>query len=211
MSGVVDFYLSESDKGIFDAMNKGIDHSTGEYILIVGSDDFLLPQNFGKVIERLTIEKPDICYGDAIFISRSNNNIVRLYKSGKYRRWKIELGWHPPHAGTIVKKRFLAMNKFNAEYKVSADIEMQWKTFMNSKSVIYENTYLVVCRMGGTSTKSFKGILKANGEVYEIAKSLGYKMPAFAVITKLMWKSTQVLRAKLTNRKKLLSEIEFRQ
>ncbi len=210
ISGVVDFYLSESDEGIFDAMNKGINHSTGEYILTVGSDDFLLPQNFGKVIERLAIEKPDVCYGDAIFISRSDNKIVRLYKSGKYRRWKIELGWHPPHPGTIVKKSLLVMNMFNVEHKVSADVEMLWKTFMNCKSVIYENVYLVVCRMGGVSTRSFKDILKANREVYETAKSLGYKMPAFTVLTKLMWKSTQVLTAKLANRKKLLSEIEFR-
>ena len=210
MSGVVDFYLSESDEGIFDAMNKGINHSTGEYILIVGSDDFLLPQNFEKVIEHLKIEKPDVCYGDAIFISRSDNKIVRLYKSGKYRRWKIELGWHPPHAGTIVKKSLLAMNMFSVKYKIAADIEIHWRTFMNCNSVIYERTYLVACRMGGTSTKSFKYILKANKEVYEIAKSLGYKMPTLAVLTKLVWKSTQVLRAKLANRKKLLSEIEFR-
>jgi len=209
-SGVVDYYLSENDGGIFDAMNKGIEHSTGEYVLIIGSDDFLLPQNFEIVIDCLSTKKPDICYGDVLFTSRDGKKVVRIYKAGTYKKWKMTLGWHPPHAGTIVKKSLLEANRFNKNYRVSADIEMQWRTFTNSRHVMYKSVFLAVCRMGGTSTKSLKDILGANREVYEIAKSLGYKMPAITVFGKLAWKSTQVIAARFASQKKFLAEMQYR-
>jgi len=207
--GVVDFYISESDNGIYDAMNKGIEHCNGEYVLIIGSDDFLLPQNFDDIIKCLSTEHPDICYGNVLFIGRTDDRIIRIYKAGGYKKWKTMFGWHPPHSGTIVRKSLLEQNKFNEKYKISADVEVEWKTLASSSRVTYKDVFLSVCRIGGASSRNVKEILKANREVYEIAKSLGYKFPILTIPMKLSWKITQVIRAKFTNKKKFMSQIKY--
>ncbi len=207
--GVVDFYISESNNGIFDAMNKGIEYCGGEYVLIIGSDDFLLPQNFVDIIKCLSTEHPNICYGNVLFIGRTDDRIIRIYKAGSYKKWKTRLGWHPPHSGTIVRKSLLEQNKFNEKYKISTDVEMEWGTLSNSSIITYKDVFLSFCRIGGASTRKVKEILKANREVYEIAKLLGYKFPILTIVMKLLWKLTQVIRAKFANKKKFMAQIEY--
>ena len=197
LSGVIDWYVSEKDNGIFDAMNKGINYCTGKYVIIIGSDDFLIPENFESVIECLKQKEPDVCYGNDIIVDRDTMKIVRVYNAGNYSRSKVMFGWHPPHTSTIVRRDILMKYKFDTKYKIAADTEVLWKVLLNSTKIHYENKFLSVCRTGGVSTNGIKNIVKANREVYEIAVNMHFKVPVVAVVAKLLWKVTQVIRASL--------------
>lgn len=199
LSGVIDWYVSEKDNGIFDAMNKGIGYCTGKYVIIIGSDDFLIPENFESVIDCLKQKEPDVCYGNDIIVDRHTMKIVRVYNAGSYSRSKVMFGWHPPHTSTIVRRDILMKYKFDTKYKIGADTEVLWKVLLNSTKIYYENKFLSVCRTGGVSTKGIKNIVKANREVYEIAVNMHFRVPVLAVVAKLLWKITQIIRASFSS------------
>jgi len=102
---VIDYYVSEKDKGIYDAMNKGIRASSGEYVLILGAGDVFIPSKMAKVLDKIKIYNPDIIYGDNVIVNLDTKKISRLYSSGKFNVLKIKtFGWLPPHTSIIAKK-----------------------------------------------------------------------------------------------------------
>lgn len=195
--GVVDRYLSERDTGVYNAMNKGLNMACGEYVLIIGADDRLIFQNFDPVFELLLKDKPDVCYGNQLMVSRDRNRVVRKFIAGPFKPYKIKFGWHPPHQSTIVKKQLLVdLGGFNERYEIAADIEMHWKVFSKAQRIVYVEKYLSIATIGGLSNKNFKHILKANMENLEIAKNLRFPFPLIAVSGKMFWKFLHVLDAR---------------
>ena len=165
---MIDYYISEKDRGIYDAMNKGILAATGDIIGILNSDDFY-PNNFviSNVVKSFKQQVCDAVYGDLVYVdAKDTSKIKRYWQAGTYSTSQIKNGWMLPHPTFFVKssiyKRF---GLYNIELKQAADYKMILKLlYKHNISTAYIPMILVKMRMGGASNISLIQRLKANKE-----------------------------------------------
>jgi glycosyltransferase involved in cell wall biosynthesis len=161
-------YISEKDKGIYDAMNKGLKMAKGEIIGMIGSDDFY-PSNdvLSAVNQSFEISQADSVYGDKQYVNPSNiKAIVRYWKVGPYRRENWLNGWMPPHLSFYLKKSaYDTYGYYRADFACSADYELMLRMLYKHRiSTFYLPKVIMTMRNGGTSTASWKHRLVANKE-----------------------------------------------
>ena len=164
----ITYFISESDNGIYDGMNKGIKAASGDLIGILNSDDFY-PNNFilSNVAKTFVNNQCDAVYGDLVYVRDYNKNkIVRYWQAGDYSALKIKNGWMLPHPTFFVKKSIYdRFGLYNTELKRAADYEMILKLlYKQNISVKYIPMILVNMRMGGASNSSLMNRIKANKE-----------------------------------------------
>ncbi|GAA4404274.1 glycosyltransferase family 2 protein [Nibrella viscosa] len=161
-------FVSEPDKGLYDAMNKGIGMATGEVIGLLNADDFY-PDNevIAHVVDRFRQTGSDAVYGDILYVNRDNTQQVKRYwKSGLYREGAFKWGWMPGHPAFFVRKRIYdQFGLFNIQLRSAADYELMLRFIHKHKITLsYLPEVLVVMRDGGVSNRSLKNRLKANRE-----------------------------------------------
>ncbi len=165
----IDKVVSEKDKGLYDALNKGIKLATGDVIGMLHSDDiYTNNQVISKIAQQFAID-PDVeaVYADLVFVDRSDTNkILRSWKAGVYQEDSFKKGWMPPHPTFFVKKSvYDRFGGFNLDLKLSADYELMLRFIHKHKiKVAYLPESIVKMRMGGISNTSFFVKLKANME-----------------------------------------------
>lgn len=192
-------WVSEPDKGIYDAMNKGIRMATGDVIGILNSDDFYAENSVLNYISK-GIEDVDIVYGDLVFVDISNTSkIIRTWTGSQYGVGDFFKGWHPAHPTFYARKRlFDKYGCFDISFDVSADFELMLRFIEKYKS---SNRYiphtLVRMRMGGESTGSIKKILQGNRNVLRAFEKNGFKAPAFYMLRRLAPKALNLIKTKL--------------
>jgi glycosyltransferase involved in cell wall biosynthesis len=182
--------VSEPDRGIYDAMNKGINYAAGDVIGFLNSDDVFEDKESIKNIanEFKNENQLDIVYGNLVLVSNKNlNKIVRYKKSKPYQPDAIFNGWLPPHPTLYVKAdRLRELKGFKIKYKIAGDFELMIRLFevekLNSK---YINKTLVRQRLGGIST-DIRNIIASNLEASDACKLNGYKGGLFFIIKKLI-------------------------
>ncbi len=164
----IDYFISENDNGIYDAMNKGISKATGQIIGILNSDDFY-PNKYilSNVVKTFIKENCDAVYGDLLYVKHNNKKkVIRYWEAGEYNIKKIKNGWMLPHPTFFVKssiyKRF---GLYDIDLKSAADYEMIIKLlYKHNISAIYIPMILVKMRMGGASNSSILKRIRANKE-----------------------------------------------
>ena len=160
--------LSEKDKGIYDAMNKGIDLTTGDIVGILNSDDFYPDQNVvSEIVEIFQKTNSDAVYADLVYVDeKDTKKIIRKWISGNFKHKKFLTGWMPPHPTLFLKKDvYNKFGKFNLELRSAADYELILRMLYKNKiSVSYLPKVIVHMRAGGQSNKSILNRLKANKE-----------------------------------------------
>ena len=160
-------WISESDKGIYDAMNKGLMMATGDIVGILNSDDFFTSDDVISTVNE-TFEKynPDAIYGDIHFVNDDNlNKIVRYYSSKIFKRGLMRFGFMPAHPSFYIKKEcFDKFGLYNTTYKIAADFEFLLRTiYIGRIKTQYIAKDFVTMRTGGISTSginSHKQIMK---------------------------------------------------
>lgn len=160
-------WISEKDKGIYDAMNKGIGMATGEIVGILNSDDFFTSEDVISEVNS-TFEKynPDAVYGDIHFVNDDNlEKSVRYYSSKIFRRGLMRLGFMPAHPSFYIKREcFEKFGLYNTSYKIAADFEFLLRTiYIGRIKTKYIEKDFVTMRTGGASTSginSHKLIMK---------------------------------------------------
>jgi glycosyltransferase len=161
-------WISEKDSGFYDAMNKGVQLATGDIIGILNSDDIYAHSSvLSKVGERFMSNNIDALYGDLYYVNAENTNkVIRIWKSGKFKRSNFNYGWMPPHPTFFVKKEvYTKAGNFNVSLKRSADYELMLRILVKYKfKAEYLQDVLVKMRTGGVSGSSWEGRLKANME-----------------------------------------------
>lgn len=160
--------ISEKDKGIYDAMNKGIQHASGDIIGILNSDDVYADNDVLNIVAGLfDATDSDTLYGDLQYVHDKNiNRILRYWKSGEFHLSKFKYGWMPPHPTFFVKKEvYNRAGLFDTTLKTAADYEFMLRIlYKHQFSSAYVPKVLVKMATGGASNVSFKGRLKANKE-----------------------------------------------
>lgn len=165
--------VSEPDRGIYDAMNKGIALATGEVIGILNADDFYADE---RVLERVArvFEDPAVmsCYGDLEYVRESNTEttqtaqckVVRYWKSGSFTPSSFYWGWMPPHPTFFVRRCvYQQYGVFNTGLGSAADYELMLRLLLKNRlKTVYIPQVLVKMRVGGASNKSLTARLRAN-------------------------------------------------
>ena len=192
-------YVSEPDKGIYDAMNKGIRMATGDVIGILNSDDFYASKEVLLEISK-GIANTQIIYGDLDFVdSKDTTKIIRKWEGSQYKKGAFFKGWHPAHPTFYARKEcFDKMGLFDLSFNVSADFELMLRFIEKGGfSSNYLPLTMVKMRLGGESTGSIKNIIKGNKNVLKAFQKNGYKIPHFYLIRRLGPKGVQMFKRKL--------------
>jgi glycosyltransferase involved in cell wall biosynthesis len=176
-------FVSEPDRGIYDAMNKGIALATGDVIGTLNADDFYANENVLEDVAKVFSDSNvDACYGDLVYVSQQNPiKIVRYWKSRDYVSGLFKSGWMPAHPTFFVRKSvYQRLGVFNLNYKIASDFELLFRFIEQHKiRTKYIPKVLVNMRLGGTTNKNVSNILKQNKEIVAILN--GY-YPDFSVI-----------------------------
>ena len=160
--------VSEKDKGIYDALNKGIQRATGDVVGLLHSDDiFAGPEVVAKYVKAFATPQTDAVYADLHYVDRNNTSkIIRNWKSGQYKAGMFVSGWMPPHPTFFVRRSvYLKYGLFNLELRSAADYELMLRFIHRHKiNLVYLPEVTVKMRVGGKSNVSLANRLKANME-----------------------------------------------
>ena len=160
--------VSEKDRGIYDAMNKGIQATTGEVIGILNSDDFYTHAGVLSTVARAFLDPlTDVVYGDLQYVDSENvQKVTRTWRAGNFTRASFYYGWMPPHPTFFVRSTvYRQAGLFNISLRSSADYELMLRILLKNKfRARYIPEILVKMRTGGVSNASFQNRWKANQE-----------------------------------------------
>ncbi|MGH1455912.1 MAG: glycosyltransferase family 2 protein [Alphaproteobacteria bacterium] len=150
-------YTSERDEGIYDAMNKGLKHAYGHYIIFMNAGDTFANAKILENIEPLTEKKPDFIYGDAL---ETKKNCKKPITKPAKRYKNIPWGMFTHHQAMIYKKQNIKdLNiHYSLLYDIASDYDFTARYLMHAKKVIYIPKPICIFEHGGVSQQqAFKG------------------------------------------------------
>jgi len=154
------------DRGIYDAMNKGILGGTGEVVGILNADDFYAHgEVLAKAAEVFEDKAVDSCYGDLVYVDNADTGrVVRSWRAGPYDVSRFYRGWMPPHPTFFVRRSmYEKFGLFNLSLGSSADYELMLRFLLKNRITCrYIQETLVIMRVGGMSNVSLANRLRAN-------------------------------------------------
>lgn len=188
--------ISESDRGIFDAMNKGIKLATGDIIGILNSDDFYDNNKvLQNIAEAFNDQKIEAVYGDIIYFGDDVNKVSRYWKAGKYKESKLNNGWIIPHPSLFLRKTvYDKCGIFNLDFKIAADYEFILRLLKVYKiNVKYIHHVFVKMYSGGNSGKNLKQRKKGWQDLKNAWLINNFRVPPFFILRRLLFKFWQYL------------------
>ncbi len=169
-SSIITKWISEPDKGIYDAINKGIAMSTGEYVGLLHADDMLAADDVLESVHRIISEqKPDALYGDLEYIAADESGrLIRRWKSCTFTPGLLRKGWMPPHPTLYIKRKwFNTLGTYDSTMRIAADYDFILRLFSQPAiATCYLPKCVVKMRIGGASNKSVGNIVKKMKEDY---------------------------------------------
>lgn len=194
--------VSERDKGIYDAMNKGITLAKGEVIGLLNADDVFEDEH---VLERVAraFEDPgvDCCFGDLVYVDRQHpERVTRYWRSSEFKPHSFRHGWFPPHPTLYLRRRvYEKVGLFDLGYRHAADVEFMMRVFEVARSrSIRIPEVLVRMKSGGASNNGFRTVLRQNREILSALKKHGLAVsPIFYWLSKLANRFVQIALGKL--------------
>lgn len=191
-------FISEKDKGIYDAMNKGIRAATGDIIGILNADDFFPDSGIlQQVVQKFEESQADIVYGNLWYVNRDDTRqVVRKWHAGNYKHGSFQWGWMPPHP-TFYAKRQLFENygEYRPQYGSAADYELMARFLHKHRAgAAYLPEVLVKMRTGGVSNSSLRNRLNASKNDLRAMRDNGISFPELAIFLKPLRKLPQFFR-----------------
>lgn len=150
-------WISEPDKGLYDAINKGIGMATGDVVGIINSDDFLCGNDtFSKIARAFEDSSIEAIYGDDRVVSANDvNKELRRTRSAYFKRWMYRIGLMPGHQTFYAKRHlFDDLGYYRTDYKIAADFELMLRfMYINNVKAKYVPETIMTFRVGGVSTQ----------------------------------------------------------
>ena len=166
--------ISERDQGIYDALNKGIKHATGDVVGFLHADDvFENCEVLAKVAVAFQDPVIDAVYGDLVYVRHDDiNKVIRYWKSGHYNDAALSRGWMPPHPTFYVRRSvYERLGGFDTRYRIAADYDTVLRFLAVGKiRAAYIPDVLVRMRAGGISNRSLKTILRKSLEDIDVLR-----------------------------------------
>lgn len=188
--------LSEPDKGMYDAINKGLKQATGEVVGLLHSDDFYYNnQILSQIAQEINRTQAEILYGNGLFIrGNDKTKIVRNWISGAFDRKNLGKGWLPLHPTVYLKRDLLELQGYYDEsFMIAADSDFLVRYLsVTDIKIVYLNSYIVYMRMGGLSTSFSKSFQKWKEDI-RLYKKNGFS-PYSTTLRKILSKIPQFIR-----------------
>jgi glycosyltransferase involved in cell wall biosynthesis len=192
-------YISEPDKGIYDAMNKGIKLASGDIIGILNSDDLYVDNTvIESIVNVFKSKNVDCVHADLFYVDQNDTKkVIRHWKSSEYMRGAFQNGWHPAHPTFFVKKDiYEKYGLFNLDLQLAADFELMLRFIDNHKiSSLHIQKPIVRMRLGGATSKNLKNIIKQNIECYKAFKINGLPVSPLYTLFRILPKLKQFFHA----------------
>lgn len=172
-------WISEKDKGIYDAINKGLKLATGDYIGLC-FDQFASKDVISKMVAIMEKEGTDGVHGDLDYVD--GEKIVRKWRNGQ---GDIRKGWMPGHPTLYLKREvYETYGLYKTDYRISADYEYMIRILKDGKvKLSYIPEVLIKMSHGGTSTNSLGAYLEGLKEGHRALRENGVK---FAFVTDML-------------------------
>lgn len=187
-------FVSESDEGIYNALNKGIRMATGDVIGFLHSDDVLFaPDSIEHIAAAFQSEDVDVVYGDLQYCR--GNRVVRHWQSNSFNPCSLKYGWMPPHPTVYVRhKVYEEVGPYDEWFRISADYDMMLRIFSAGYKSQYIPEVIVSMEIGGASNKNTKARLSKTQEDYIVLKKNHVGCGYLTVACKQLRKIRQFLR-----------------
>jgi len=187
---------SEPDRGMYDAMNKGLAMATGDVIGFLNADDVYADSRvLEDIAGTIATQDVDACYGDLVYVAKSDiRKVVRYWKSQTYRDGLFEKGWMPAHPTFFVKRQvYEKYGGFDLDYRRQSDFElaMRFLAVYKIKS-FYIPRVLVRMRSGGVSSQ-LTHIVAGNIEAYLACRKHSLDVSPLFIPRKILSRIPQIL------------------
>jgi glycosyltransferase involved in cell wall biosynthesis len=148
--------VSEPDKGIYDAMNKGLDRATGDIVCFLNADDqYTSCHVITRVAKQMQAHQLDALLGDVAFFHATDpTRTVRRYRSDRFTPERLAWGWMPAHPALFLNKSVVQrVGRFKADYRIAGDFDYIARAFYGH-DLRYQHLPEVLVHMqtGGAST-----------------------------------------------------------
>lgn len=183
----IDVLVSERDSGIYDALNKGISHASGDVIGFLHSDDLFADKHvLARITKAFSDPEVDAVYGDLVYVQKGDTDkVIRYWRSGDYSPRRLGWGWMPPHPTFYVRRSvYVRLGGFDTSLRIAADYDCMLRFLTQGVRAAYLPETLVRMRIGGVSNRSLKNILRKSAEDYQVLRRHGV-----GGVGALMWKN----------------------
>lgn len=180
--------VSEPDKGIYDAMNKGLALCSGDIVCFLNADDrYASPRVLADVARLMSEHKVDVLMGDVAFFHPEDPvKVVRRYRSNRFRPELLAYGWMPAHPALFMRHEIVKrVGMFKTDYKIAGDFDFVARAFAD-KNLSYRHLpeVLVNMRTGGASTAGLRAKLLLNREVLRACRENGIRTNLLKILSK---------------------------
>lgn len=193
--------ISEPDKGVYDAMNKGAKLGTGDIVAFLNSDDLYADQDIvSEMLEFIQSSNLDAAYGDVVYVKKDNvSQVVRFWKTGEYIKDSFRHGWVIPHPAFFCRRKYFEQyGYFESRFKIAADFELMLRFIeKNQIRVGYLPKVIATMRTGGAAT-TLKGIVRGNIEILKSFRMNDMRLPASFFLLKPVLKLKQLIYRKVS-------------
>lgn len=202
-------WLSERDKGMYDAINKGIRMATGDVVGILNADDYLdgddVLARISKAFEQGSnggADRLDCVFGNVRFVNEPGGRTQRVCFARFWRPWMLHWGYMPPHPAIFIRReRFADWGEYvpsREEYRIAADYELLVRFFCRYRmSYRYVPVCTTAMRLGGVSTRDVEARKKLNEEIVKANRANGYACWLPMLLPKYAIKIWEVLLPKM--------------
>ena len=183
-------FVSEPDRGLYDAMNKGIARASGDVIGILNADDFYAHASVLSHVAACFAEASpvDAVLGDLAFLAHdpAERRLGRRYRSRRFRPGRIAWGWMPAHPSMFVTRdAYSRVGPYRTDYRISADYEFVARAFGRyGLSYRHLEEILVLMRPGGISTRGVRSKWIINVESVRACRDNGIRSNLLMIMTK---------------------------
>ena len=158
--------ISEPDRGMYDAINKGLKHATGDIVGVLNADDYYPTADvLQQVATAFADPEVEVTYGDLLYVDREDTDkVIRTWKSGPYQRSKFYAGWMPPHPTFFIRRSLYEQHGgYRLDLGSAADYELMLRMLLKHQAnAVHIPQVLVHMRNEGMSNASLKNRIKAN-------------------------------------------------
>lgn len=211
----ISYWVSEKDRGMYDAINKGIQLATGDIIGILNSDDmFATADSVKSIVDCFETTHTDSVYGNLIYVDPNNiNKVIRYWKGASFRRSRFKYGWMPAHPTFYIRREMIEKHGlYENNYYTAADYEFMTRYLFRYKvTSSYLDSMVVKMRSGGISNGNIKSRIRANRSDYLAMKKNKIPFSFFVSILKPLIKIPQYKSAYAKNYTMENEEIHFLQ